>query len=423
MLANAMTPLLGLVDTAVIGHFGSTAELAALAVATIIFNFIFWSFGFLRMGTTGFVARAEGAKDSYSVALVTLRSMLIALAAAIALLLLQSGILFLAIYFIAPPDNIIPNIHDYFYIRIWGAPATLTLYVISGVLIGRGNSGYILKLQLFLNGCNAIFDIFFAGFLGWGVEGIAWGTVLAEYLTLLVAILLIARTLPWSTLLPKIKLPQLWEGDQLRLLLAQNRDILIRTLFLLLSFSFFTHISSRFGDTQLAANHILLQIISFSAFFLDGFAHVLESLVGQAIGKQSKTQFNQALSKSSILALLVALMLALIVISLGQTIIAGLTNITEVRVAAVNYLPYIALYIALSVAAFQLDGLFIGASYGSVMRNASIASTSLFLVSWYLFFNYYGNAGLWLAFTLYVAIRAISLLLYVPKLKQQAFPH
>lgn len=417
ILANAAVPLLGLVDTTVIGHFGSAAELAALALASLLFNFIYWSMGFLRMATTAFVAQADGAGDGRRLMLLMCQSALIALLIASALLICQTIILRGSLLALSPPNDVVPVLVGYFEFRIFAAPATLLTYVLVGYFIGRGMSRHILVLQVCLNVSNAALDILFAGVFAWGIHGIAWGTVMAEYLTLMLALSLVYRMHPWLNFIVCLKVHMLIEN--IKSLLNQNNDIFIRTLFLLLGFMFFARIGGGFGETQLAANHILLLLISFSAFFLDGYAHVLESLTGKAFGRKSLHQLDRAFKKTSVLAAVAAITLACFVYVFGSPIISSLTNKPDIIAAAQSFLPYAALYILLSVAAFQLDGLFIGAAYGAAMRNCSIISTVVFCSVWYLGFDKLGNSGLWISFIIYVCVRALTLSVFVSTLRRR----
>ncbi len=415
MLANAAVPALGLVDTAVIGHFGSTTELAALAVASLMFSFIYWGFGFLRMSTTAVIAQAEGAGDNKALMLVVTQSMALALVFALAILLTQKLLLSAGLWLLNPPGAVSDNVGRYFEIRVWGAPATLASYVFSGFFIGRGFSKQLLLIQLVLNGTNACLDILFAGILDLGIEGIAVGTIIAEYVAALLALLLIARHYQWWGFLRRLDYLSFTGG--LNALLGQNRDIFIRTLFLLLGFAFFTRTGASFGEEVLAANHILLQLISFSAFFLDGYAYVLESLVGRAFGMRSTIMLDDVIRKTSFLAAGTAILLALTAYFLGPLIVSSLTNKTAIYNLAVQFLPCVAIYISLSVAAFQLDGLYIGAAYSSAMRNCSVISTLCLVAVWYLGLDTFENLGLWLAFIVYVCTRALTLLIFLPQLR------
>ncbi len=413
ILANAAVPLLGLVDTAVMGHFGSPRDLAALAVATMIFNFLYWSFGFLRMGTTGQVAQYSGANDTRAVATVVLQSLMMAGGIAAVLIAVQWPLRALALQLLAPPAAVSGIAAEYFALRIWGAPATLSLYVISGVLIGRGQSKHLLWMQLCLNGSNAVLDLLFAGVFGMGAKGIALGTCLAEYLTALLGLSWLLRDLKFMRVYRESELGSALVT--LKKLLAINGNLFIRTLFLLVAFAFFTRMAGGFGAEVLAANHILLQFISFSAFFLDGFAFVLESLAGKAYGARDRAALRVALYKSSVVAVGTALCLSLLLWCFGAVFIQQLTRFDDIAELAMGYLPLVAVYVLLSVAAFQLDGLFIGTSHSAAMRNCSVVSTLCFIASWYLLFDVWGNAGLWMAFVGFVVWRALTLCWYTPR--------
>jgi len=309
---------------------------------------------------------------------------------------------------------------QYFTIRMWGAPATLAMFALMGVLIGLGNSRQLLLVQLLLNGLNICLDIVFAGVLGWGAEGIALGTIIAEWLAVIFATWLILRELntrrePGTEFWPKSRL---LDAGQFRKMLAANRDIMIRTLLLVFSFGFFINQSAQFGDVVLAANHILLQLISFAAFFLDGYAFVVESLVGASVGARRRDSFDMAVKRSSILALVTAAALALLLLVFGDIFVAILTDIELVQDAAYNSLFLAAIYIFFSFAAFQLDGIFIGASFTRQMRNAAFLSIAVYLAAWSLLMDRFGVNGLWWAMIIYVAARADALLLYFSALRK-----
>ena len=306
----------------------------------------------------------------------------------------------------------------YFSIRIWGAPATLLGFVGTGFLVGIGRSKTLLGLQLFLNGLNILLDILLAGVLGLGAAGIALGTVISEWCAVLLGAVLLHRVLlemspagesfwPLEKILDQKKLAQS---------LAANLDIMIRTLLLVFSFAFFTNQGARFGDIALATNHIMLQIISFSAFFLDGFAFAAEGLVGRAFGAGDSLQFMTAVRRTSVLAAISAVVLASIVLLSGADLIAALTDLPAVRLAASNLTYLAAIYILLSVAAFQLDGIFIGASYTRQMCHGAIQSVLFFLLVCWMLVPRFGIPGLWWAMILYVVVRAVVLFRYFPQM-------
>lgn len=422
MLANISVPLLGLVDTAVIGHVAGVVELGAIALGSLVFSFVYWGFGFLRMGTTGFIAQAVGAGDEHEVLATTVRGFLLAVFLACLIMLFQWPIALLAFSSLQASDAVEALSENYFSIRIWGAPATLSLFVLMGVLIGLGKSRLLLLLQLFLNSINAVLDVYFAAFLQLGVTGIALGTVLAEWLACgfgcwLVWRCLAQRRSECNTVLNWLKI---FNKTSIRQLLSVNTDIMIRTLVLLFSFAWFINQSAQFGDVVLAANHVLLQLISFSAFFLDGYAFVVEALVGKAIGAKSYQQYRKAIRYSSELAAATAIILALLIISLGELMIMNLSSSAEVLEVSRPVLPIVALYVGCAFAAFQLDGIFIGASGTKAMRNASLLATVVFICLAVLLAKAAGNLGLWFAFVAYVLMRALALGWYLPHLWPEA---
>jgi len=408
ILANSATPLLALSDIAVIGHFGTVADLGAVALGSLILNFLFWGFGFLRMGTSGFIAQAIGRDDPLEVIATIARALLIAAAIGLALIALQWPLAELAFHLFGASDNVEASARDYFQIRIWSAPAALGLYVLMGYFIGSGQGRALLAVQLLLNGSNLLLDWLFAGAFGWGAAGIALGTALAEWLTLLVAGIATWRHLRGEVAQVKSQMQSALRNlDRLRGLLYANVDILIRTLALLAGFALFADQGARFGDDVLAGNHLLLQLVSFSAFFLDGFAYVTEALAGRAFGARDRQQFFVVLRRTTVLAALSALLLALLIAILGPQIIVLLTNLTAVQASANTYLLFAAAYVLLSFAAFQLDGLFIGTTQTRALRNGALLAIATFVAA--LPLCRHGNGGLWSAFLIFVIARAIAL--------------
>ncbi len=419
ILANAAVPLLGLVDTAVISHTGSTADLGAIALGSLVFSFVYWSFGFLRMGTSGFTAQAAGANDWLQVRLAFGRALLLGTGIGLALLLLQQPLLWLALQLLDGSAEVEAGLADYWTLRIWGASACLGSYALMGTLIGLGKTRQLLWLQLLLNGINLILDVVFVVGFGWGVKGIALGTVIAEWTCFVVGLWLV-----WRLLRPKAgdgfwPRRQLLERQALFNTFKVNADILWRTLSLLLGFAWFVNQGARFGDATLAANHILLQFISFSAFFLDGYAFALESLVGRTLGARRRDLLDRVMIASTRLAAANALGLTLLLAFAGPWAIAALAPLADVQAQALRYLPYAAIYVLVSFAAFQLDGIFIGATRSRALRNAGILSLGVFLLLAWWWAGRYGNTGLWCAFIGYVIARAVCLGVYLPGLRRR----
>lgn len=421
ILANASVPILGLVDTAVIGQTGTATHLAAIALAALIFNFVYWGFGFLRMGTTGFVAQAKGAQHHEELQALVFRSLLLGALIGIALIIVQGPIEQLATRWMSASEAVIQEVRVYFYVRIWGAPATLMIFSLLGIFIGLGWSHQLLITQLLLNGLNIIFNLFFVLGMHLGVPGIALGTVVAEWLAWAVAL---------GILLSKMKLDQplrrlfrLWNAvfslPRLRALFLVNAHIMVRTLALIAGFAWFANEGAKFGDSTLAANHILLQFISLSAFFLDGYANVAETLVGHAYGARNLPALRQAVKRSTILAAWTALILALLFYFFGTHFTLWLTQDPQVQNIAHQFNTLAAIYIFVSFAAFQLDGIFIGLTHTRPMRNATILALVIFICLSALLTPQWGNYGLWLAFIGYVISRAMALgAYYLPLIRQ-----
>lgn len=419
VLANSAVPLLGLVDTAVIGNTGSVADLGAVALGALVFSFVYWTFGFLRMGTTGFTAQASGAGDTAEVRATLGRALLLGIGIGVVVLALQRPIITIALGLLGATAEVEGLTRAYFVLRIWGAPAALGTFAILGTFVGLGRTRHLLATQLTLNGLNIVLDILFAGVLGWGVEGIAVGTAVSEWVTFALALVLVVRLLRAD----HTDREPFWPPDRirdralLRRTVAANADIMVRTLFLLLGFAWFTNQGARFGDDILAANHILLQIVTLSAYLLDGYAHATEILVGRAVGARSRMAFDMAVRSATELAALSAFALAVLALFAGPFLIDRLTDLETVRAIATTFLPWSAVYVGLSFAAFQLDGIFIGATGTRGMRNASVLACLAFIGSTYLTVPPWGNRGLWIAFLGYVVARAIALGAYYPGLR------
>ncbi len=417
IVANASVPLLGVVDTAVIGNTGSVIDLGAIALGALIFSFVYWSFGFLRMGTTGFVAQAVGADDQEEVRAILGRTGVIALAIGSALLVLQLPIGAVSFSLLSGEEAVESAASTYFFTRIWGAPATLFIFVIMGVWIGLGESRELLKLQLFLNGTNMVLDVIAAGLLGLGAQGIAIGTVIAELSTCVLGFYRLHAHLSSIGDLERVR-SEFWpwhrirEMSQMWTLISANIDIMIRTLLLVFAFAYFTNEAAKYGVVALAASHIVLQIMAFTAFFLDGFAYVAEAETGQSYGARDRQSFDVALYKTSVLAGLTAAILALLVVVSGGALIELLTDLSGVVTLAKALLPVCAVYVLASFAAFQLDGVFIGTSRTREMRDASILSVVVFLMAVWSLGQMLGLEGLWWAMVVFVVARALSLGLY-----------
>ncbi|WP_418317016.1 MATE family efflux transporter [Piscinibacter sakaiensis] len=411
IVSNVSTPLLGVVDIAVIGRLPDPAYLGAVALGAVVFSFLFWGFGFLRMGTTGLTAQALGADDQAEQSAALGRALLIAAVVGAGLIALQWPIAELAFVLLDGSDKVEALARSYFDIRIWAAPATLANYALLGWFIGLGQARIALLLQLVLNLTNMLLDALFVLQFEMGVEGVAAGTLIADVIAACVGLSIARRRLGstgWS-------LAGLLDKAGLARALAVNRDIMVRTLALLAVFVWFMAQGARQGDVLLAANAVLMQFVSVAAYFLDGIAFATEALVGRAVGARRRRQLGAVVRLTSGWALVLAALASLVFIGLGPTLIDALTVDPAVRQSAREHLWWAGLAPLAGVASFQLDGIFIGATRSAEMRNAMLQSLVLFLLGWWLL-QPWGNHGLWAALHVSYAARTMTLLRHMPRL-------
>ena len=419
MLSNLSVPLLGLVDTAAVGQLPDAYHIGAVAIGALIFDFVFWAFGFLRMGTSGFAAQAEGRGDDQELRNTLGRALVIAFSGALVLLILQPLIGAGAFYLIDGSPEVEQHAQVYFDIRIWSAPAALANYAFYGFLIGIGRARAVLVFVLLLNGTNIALDLFFVLVLGMGADGVALGTLIAEFTGAGAAAILIARELNartgawiWSGIL---------ESRAVKRMMNVNVDILIRSLCLVFAFSWFTWQSAAAGDTVLAANAVLINVFVVAIFLLDGFSFAAETHVGQAIGAANRVRFWQAVQMSALWAGSVAVAAALVTFAVGGLVIDILTINPEVRLIARQYLWWVALAPLAGFACFLLDGIFVGATQTRDMRNMMLLTLALYLIAWHLLVPALGNDGRWLSIIVLLLLRALTLGARLPALDRQAF--
>ena len=420
VLSNITTPLLGLTNTAVIGQLGEAHLIGAVAIGATVFSLLFWAFGFLRMGTTGLTAQAAGAGDAQETAAILARALIIAGAAGGLLILLQWPLAWASFTLIKSSAAVEEAARAYFAIRIWSAPFALANYALLGWFIGLGRTRTALLLQLVLNGVNILLNLGLVSLLGWGVPGVALGTLIAEALAAALGVVLALRaagfgpmSLPWARALDPAGLVRM---------MVVNADLMIRTLSLLFVFTFFTAQAARAGDVILAANEVLWQFMNVAAYLLDGFAFATEVLAGRAIGAARAEHFREAVRLSSVWAGGIALGVSAGYALGGGMLIDALTTNQEVRETARLYLPWAVCAPVISVACFQLDGVFIGAVRTRVMRNMMMLSLAIFLAAWAVLTPAFGNHGLWASLMVFFVARAATLWVHLPSLERAAFP-
>lgn len=407
ILSNISVPLLGAVDTAVVGHLPEPWHLGAVAVGAMVFNFIYWGFGFLRMGTTGFAAQAWGANDADEVRATMARGFVIGAVIAVALLFLQWPIAWIAFSVVEASGEVESLASEYFHIRILGAPATLANYVFLGWFLGVGHARAALYMQVFLNAINIVLDLVFVLVLDWGVAGVAAATAIAEYCAIGLGVLLARRVLREAG--GRFRRDLTLDRGRIRQTLSVNADIFVRTICLVFAFAYFTAQGARMGDLVLAANAVLMNFQMFMAHGLDAFAAAVQTLGGRAIGARNERDFRAAVRVSTFWAAVVAIGFTLAYALFGDAIIGLLTGLDDVRAEAHVYLLWSVFMPLVSIWPFQLDGIFLGATRGKTLRNAMIISVAVYIAAVYAFVPIWGNHGLWLAITLFMALRGITL--------------
>lgn len=414
IITNLSVPLLGVVDTAILGHLEEIYYLGALAVGGIIFNFIYWGFGFLRMGTTGLTAQAYGTKNDSLVFVTLLRTLLIALAGGLAMILSQKLIAAVSFTLIKATPEVEQFAKEYFYIRIYAAPATLALYALHGWFLGVQNAKYPLVLTVFVNVLNIIFNLIFVFKLGMKSDGVALGTVIAQYSGLGLGVILYLRK--YSAYTRRINKNLLLEKTALRRIFVVNTDIFIRTLALIFAFSYFTAKSAEEGDTILAVNSILLQLINILAYGVDGFAFAAESIVGKYIGADDSSNLKKAVNYSFRWGLGLGVLISLSFWLFDEPILRIFTDKQDIIRLCMSYMTWIIIAPLTNSFCFIWDGIFIGATATAPMRNSMLFCTfAVFVPAYLLLRDYLGNHSLWLALTLFMVMRGVTLTLYSRK--------
>ncbi|MDR9364727.1 MAG: MATE family efflux transporter [Balneolaceae bacterium] len=414
IISNLSVPLLGAVDTALVGHLEEVYYLGALAVGSVIFNFIFWGFGFLRMGTTGLTAQEYGRRDRVKMMMILARVQFLALLIGLAILLLQSPIAMLSLWLIDSTQEVAEYTRVYYDIRILTAPGVLALYGINGWFLGMQNAKFPMIITIVLNMLNIAFNVWFIYGLGMHVDGVAWGTLVSTYLALLLAIFLFLKR--YKKHLTDYKQELLLNVEELKKYFSVNRDIFIRTLCLIFAFSFFTAVSAKQGDLILAANTILLQLWFIVSYGIDGFAYAAESLVGRFKGSLEENKLTKAVWYNIGWGLFLGVMGSLAYALFGNQILNIFTDKADVIAVAKSVLFWTILAPLVSSFCYILDGVYIGATETKPMRNTMIVATFLvFLPTYYGATYLFGKHGLWLAMVLFMITRGVALGVYLPK--------
>lgn len=414
IISNISVPLLGAVDTAVIGHLEHVYYLGAIAVGSIIFDFIFWGFGFLRMGTTGLVAQAYGAKNIQRTKVILVRVLLVALGGSVLILLLQYPLIEFSLWVIDATPEVEQYTRIYYKIRIFSAPATLCLFAINGWFLGMQNARYPMIVTIFLNLLNIAANLIFVFYFGMNVDGVAWGSLLSSYCAIALACILYLST--YNKVKLKISWDELVELEELKKFFSVNRDIFIRTLCLIFSYGFFTATSAKMGDVWLAANTILLQLWYISAYAVDGFAYAAESLVGKYVGALNFKKVKKAIWVCMGWGLGFGLVGTLFYALFDRELLSLFTDKPQVIETAMIVAIWLIIAPIINSVCFIWDGIYIGATSTSAMRNSMLIATILFFVPvYYLVKPYIGEHALWIAMTSFMVMRGVTLTLFARK--------
>lgn len=413
ILSNLMVPLAGLVDTAFLGHLDAIHHLGGVALATVIFNVVYWSFGFLRMGTTGITAQARGRGDQADLWLILLQNGTVALGCGLLILLLQGPIREVGFSLLQAEAEVKAAGYAFYNARIWDAPAVLLNMVLLGWFLGREQGQRVLILSLIGNGSNVVFNSLFIGYWGWASAGAGLGTALSQYVTMFLGVALILREGGLNKL--RHVAPQGWDRQALQGIFSLNRDILIRTFALVMSFALFTNLSAALGTQTLAANTLLIQVVMLSAYFIDGIAFATESFAGRYYGSGNGAELRRLLWLGGGTSVGLGLSFALAFTLFPQALFGLLTSHDPVIATVETYVGWLWPILGLGAVAYMLDGYFLGLTAGRVLRNATVLAAGVGFFPLALLSQYWESPHLlWLALAGLMACRALTLLWAVP---------
>lgn len=408
IISNITIPLVGMADLAIVGLIGSDTMLSAIAIGTAVFNMLYYTFAFLRMGTSGITAQAYGRKDFSQMSVVILRGAALALLLSIVILLLSPLIISGSLWFMDGSMEAEVAAASYFNIRIWAAPATLMLYVIQGWFIGMQNSKSPMWIALIINVINIVLSYIFAIVLGFGLDGVAYGTLIAQWSGVFLSLIFLLRF--YKSVFRRAKIGhhtirEIMDGKRLRSFFFLNADILIRTLCLVSVVTYFTKASSTLGDATLSANTILMQLFTLFSYFMDGFAYAGESLSGKFYGAGSHSMLKLSISKLFKIGFYLSLLFSVLYIIGGDYIIGIFTRSESVIDVARNYLIWAAAIPLCGFAAFLWDGVLVGMTLSHILRNSMLIATSVFFAIYFSLGWLWGNDALWIAFLFFLITR------------------
>lgn len=419
MLSNVSEPLIGVVNTAVIGRLGEPALMGGVAIGGVIFAFLFWGFGFLRLSTSGMSAQATGARDDAALAALIYRSLILGLAIGLAILAASPLIEPAAFGLMGGSEQVQAAGKEYFSWRIFSAPAALANFAILGWFIGQSRTLTALVVQLALNLTNMGLSAYLVLSLGWGVAGVGMAAMCAEYFALAFGLILVLARL--RGLDHGFDARAVFDKEQFRRIISANADLMIRTLLLLFAFAWFASRGARMGDVVVAANAVLLNFFEVAAYMTDGFAYAAEALVGQSIGARNMPRYRQAIRLSTIWGMGFGVLTGLIIWFAGEPLVRLMTTNEPVIAFALQHLGWAALTPALGAACFLYDGIFTGALATREMRNMMVFSTLAYLGAWWLLEPRFGNHGLWMALSVFFVVRGLSFASRLPAIERRVF--
>lgn len=402
IISNITVPLIGLVDLTIIGHIGSASYIGAISVGAMIFNVIYWMFGFLRMGNSGMASQALGRRDNKTLRQLLLRSMIIAVSFGFAFILLQHQLLKLALWAINPSEDVISLTSIYFKVCVWGAPAVLSLYGLNGWFIGMQNTKIPMFIAIMQNVINVFFSLLFVFVFKMKIEGVAYGTLIAQWSGWLIAMLFVIGRIKNIKGIGKTHTILKW-GD----IFSVNRDIFIRTLFLVSVNLSFMSVGARQGDIILSVNTLLMTFFTIFSYVMDGFAFAAEALCGKAYGEENSAKFSFTIKRLMRWGVYMAIVFTLLYLIGGHDLLRIITNNNNVIIAALPYMVWAMLIPISGFMAFVFDGIFIGSTATKYMLISSFIATVCFYAAYFSLEHKFGNHALWMAFILFLLMRGI----------------
>ena len=416
--ANLVIPLVAIVDTGLMGNLDNASYLTATSIATSVFSLIFWSFGFLRMGTVGIVAQAHGSKEYDEIVNLVFRNIAFVILISLLLILCQKYIFTISLSIFELSDDTTKYFKEYFDLRIYSSFGELTIYIITGLFIGLQRTTLSSVAVGFFSITNILFSLLFVVYFDLDVQGVALGTVISSTLTAVIFLCYTFLELQKFTSI-KINVAKIFNVKKIQKLFNINFDIFIRSALLTFSFLFFTYLGNTIGEDVVAANTILLNLVMLSAFILDAYAFSTEGIVGYSIGSKNKKLLTNVIKNSFILSAATGLLISLIYLVGKNNFIFIMTDLPNIKNLSMSYSYWVVLIPFISSFCYQIDGIFIGASQTKELRNAMIVSVSIYILCALFLVSSFGNSGLWISLCIFFALRALTLFFYLGKIYQR----